>query len=306
MDRLQAMKMFVAVVEAGGFSAAARKLDISTSVVSRVIGELEGHLGTILLNRTTRTLRLTEIGVSYFEGCRRILGEVDDVEMLAAGMHSVPRGDLHITASVLLGTTRIMPLVVEFLERFPQVNISCWYLDRMVNMIDEGIDVGVRIGTLPDSSLQAIHVGKVRRVLCASPAYLEKAGMPSSPDDLPRHRTILANGISASAEWHFSKASHAKGPDGGRHVQSLLPRLRTTTNDSAISAAVAGFGITQLLSYQVAEHLREGTLKVVLADYELEPLPISVIHLEGRQARAKVRAFLDFIVDRLRADKTLN
>ena len=299
MDRLQAMKTYVAVVESGGFTAAARRLDMSLSVVSRVITELETHLGVRLLTRTTRVVRPTATGVAYFENCRRILGEIDDAELSAAGAHTAPRGQLSITAPVLFGRHYVTPVVVEYLNRYPEVDVDCLFIDRVVNFIDEGIDVGVRIGPLPSSSLQAIPVGYVRRVTCASPAYLARHGVPATPEDLAQHTIIQTTGISTLPEWRFQ-----------RHGEPLpirvAPRMSTTTNDSAIAAAVAGFGVVRVLSYQVADEVRDGRLQLVLEDVEPVPLPIHIIHREGRHAMHKVRAFIDLAVDTLRSSPALN
>ena len=298
MDRLQAMKTFVTVVETGGFTAAANKLDVSPSVVSRIVNELEAHLAVRLLTRTTRLVRLTDTGSAYFENCRRILGEIDDAELLAAGSHAEPRGQLTITAPVLFGAAYAMPIVTAYLRRYPDVDATCLLLDRTVNLVEEGIDVGIRIGELPDSSLQAAPVGRVRRVVCAAPAYLERHGVPQAPEDLARHTVIVASAVSASPEWRFDA-------DGSQVVTRLQPRLTTSTNESAIVAAAAGFGIVRLLSYQIAGHLRAGTLQVVLREFEPPALPINVIHREGRHATRKVRAFLDMAIDTLRADPSL-
>jgi DNA-binding transcriptional LysR family regulator len=192
-----------------------------------------------------------------------------------------------------------MPVVTDYLARYPETDVNAWFIDRVVNLVDEGIDVAVRIGELPSSTLQAISVGRVRRVLCASPDYLKRHGVPRRPEDLDEHTTILVSGISTTPEWRLH--------EGDRQVLvRLQPRLTTTTNDSAIAAAAAGFGITRLLSYQVARHLRNGTLQIVLAEFEPPALPIHVVHREGRHAAQKVRAFLDLAIDTLRADPSLN
>jgi DNA-binding transcriptional LysR family regulator len=298
MDRLQAMTTFVTVVDTGGFSAAARKLDISTSVVSRIVTELEEHLGVGLLTRTTRLVRLTEAGSAYLEDCRRILGEIDSAERSAAGTRAAPRGQLNVTAPVLFGREYVMPIALDYLARYPEVDLNCWFVDRVINMIDEGFDVAVRIGELPDSSLQATRVGQVRRIVCASPAYLDRHGVPRVPDELADHVAILLNGVSVSSEWRFNTRQEPI-------IAIMRPRLTTTTNDSAIAAAVAGFGLTRILSYQVANQLRDGTLKIVLADFEPPALPVNVVHREGRYATHKVRAFLDLVIDTLRADSRL-
>lgn len=298
MDRLQAMKTFVAVVECGGFTPAARKLDASLSVVSRVITDLEAHLGVRLLTRTTRVVRPTATGANYYENCRRILAEIDEAELSAAGTHEAPRGRLSITASVLFGRRFVTPIVVEYLRRYPEVDVDCLFIDRVVNFIDEGIDVGIRIGDLPSSSLQAVAVGQVRRVVCAAPDYLARHGVPASPADVARHSVIQTTGISTAPEWRFMR-------DGEPLPIRLTPRMATTTNDSAIAAAVAGFGLVRVLSYQIADEVREGRLRIVLKDFEPTPLPIHVIHREGRHAMHKVRAFIDLAVDTLRGHAAL-
>lgn len=293
------MNTFVTVVESGGFTAAARKLDISLSAVSRIVTELEAHLGVRLLTRTTRVVRPTDTGLAYFENCKRILGEVEDAELTATGTHSAPRGQLVLTAPVLFGTRYAMPIVTEYLQRYPEVSVNCVFADRNINLIDEGVDVGLRIGELPGSSLQAIAVGRVRRVVCAAPSYLAQHGVPKQPEDLAQHTLVHFTGISTLPEWRFVHQGEAR-------LLRFAPRLAVTSNDAAIAAAVAGVGMVRALSYQVAGELWDGRLRVVLAEYEPAPLPIQVIHREGRHALRKVRAFLDLAIDRLRADKSLN
>ena len=293
------MKTFVAVVESGGFTAAARKLDVSLSVVSRIVTELEAHLGVRLLTRTTRVVRPTDTGAAYFENCKRILGEIEEADLAAAGTHAAPRGSLVVTAPVLFGARHVTPIVVEYLQRYPEVDVHCVLVDRNINFIDEGVDVGIRIGELPSSTLQAILVGRVRRVVCAAPAYLQRHGLPRNLDDLQRHTLIQTTGVNTLPEWRFME-------QGEPRPLRIAPRLATSTNDSAISAAVAGLGLARVLSYQVASELHDGRLRVVLAEYEPPPVPIHVIHREGRHAMRKVRAFLDLAIDRLRADQSLN
>lgn len=299
MDRLHAMKTFVTVVESGGFTAAARKLDVSLSVASRVVTELEAHLGVRLLTRTTRVVRPTDTGTAYYENCKRILAEIEEADLAAAGTHAAPRGSLVVTAPVLFGARHVTPIVVEYLQRYPEVDVHCVLVDRNINFIDEGVDVGIRLGELPSSSLQAILVGRVRRVVCAAPSYLQRHGIPRTPDDLQRHTLIQSTGVNTLPEWRFMEQGEPK-------PLRIAPRLATSTNDSAISAAVAGLGLARVLSYQVAGELWDDRLRVVLAEYEPPPLPIHVIHREGRHAMQKVRAFLDLAIERLRADKSLN
>jgi len=299
MDRLQAMTTFVAVVDSGGFASAARKLDLSPPAVTRAVAELEERLGLRLLTRTTRVVRVTDAGARFAEDCRRILAEIDEAETAATGTHAAPRGTLTLTAPVLFGHLYVTPILVDYLQRYPEVDAQCLFLDRVVNIVEEGVDVAVRIGELPDSSLQATRVGRVRRVVVAAPGYLKARGVPRQPADLAGHTVISAAGVTPVSEWRFAEA-------GRPLTQRLQPRMRTTTNDSAIAAAVAGLGITRLLSYQVATHLSSGALRVVLEDFEAAPLPVHVVHHEGRRATRKVRAFIDLAVQALRADPALN
>ncbi len=299
MDRLQAMTTFVAVVDSGGFASAARKLNLSPPVVTRAVAELEERLGLRLLTRTTRVVRVTDAGARFAEDCRRILADIEEAETVATGTHAAPRGTLTLTAPVLFGQLYVTPILVRYLQQYPEVDAQCLFLDRVVNVVEEGIDVAVRIGELPDSSLQAVRVGRVRRVLVAAPSYLKSQGVPQRPEDLARHAIVSASGVTPVSEWRFNDA-------GKSLLQRMQPRMRTTTNDSAIAAAVAGLGITRLLSYQVASHVRGGALQVLLEDFESAPLPVHVVHHEGRRATQKVRAFIDLAVDTLRADPAMN
>lgn len=293
MDRLHLINVFVAVVDASGFAGAARKLGISPPAVTRAISELESHLGARLLTRTTRVVRVTEAGARYVEDCRRILAELAEADESVSGLHGAPRGRLTVTAPVLFGALHVTPVVTEFLQRYPEVMASCWFLDRVVNLTDEGVDVAVRIGELPDSSLQAIRVGSVRRVICAAPPYLAKHGEPTQPEDLLGHAVISANAVTPTPEWRFKV-------DGEVRSVKLMPRMLTTTNDSAIAAAVGGFGLTRLMSYQVDSLVRRGELRLVLESFELAPLPVHLVHREGRHASHKARAFIDLAIERLR------
>lgn len=298
MDRLDAMRTFVAVVECGGFASAARKQNLSPPVVTRAVADLEERLGLRLLTRTSRVVRVTEAGARYAADCRRILAEIDDAEDSVIGSYGEPRGTLALTAPVLFGHLYVTPVVASYLQRHPDTEAQCWFVDRVVNILEEGIDVAVRIGELPDSSLQATRVGWVRRVLVAAPSYLEAHGEPRTPADLERHTLISSPGLTPSPEWHFGR---------GKEQSSVRvhPRLRTTTNDSAITAALAGLGIARLLSYQVAAPLRSETLKVVLERFESAPVPIHVVHHEGNRPSRKVKAFLEMIVETLKADPSL-
>ena len=299
MDRFNLINVFVAVVECQGLAGAARKLNMSPPAVTRAINALEAHLGLRLLTRTTRTVRVTDAGERYVQDCRRILAEMVEADTSVTGMHAAPRGRLTVTAPMLFGGLFVTPIVTEYLRRYPDVSASCLFLDRVVNLLDEGVDVAVRIGELPDSSMQAIQVGQVRRVICASPDYLARQGVPTEPDDLHAHTIISASSVTPYPEWKLMDK-------GALRSVRLQARMITTTNDSAVHAALTGFGLTRLMSYQVAEHVRSGQLKTVLPDYEPTPLPIHVVHREGRQAPQRVRAFLDLAIERLRQDASLN
>lgn len=298
MDRLQAMTAFVTVVDCGGFASAARKLELSPPVVTRAVAELEERLGLRLLTRTTRVVRVTEAGARFADDCRRILAEIDEAEVAASSTHAAARGTLVLTAPVLFGHLYVMPVLVDYLQQCPEVDAHCLFVDRIVNLDEEGVDVAVRIGELPDSSMQATQVGRVRQVLVASPAYLRAHGTPTNPGDLTQHTLISRGGAAQSIGWPFVE-------EGKAITQQLHARLRTSSNDSAIAAAVAGFGIARLLSYQVAEPLRQGQLHVVLEDFETPAWPIHIVHREGRRATQKVRGFIDLAVATLRAHPAL-
>lgn len=298
MDRLQAMKVFVAVVDAQGFAGAARQLNLSPPAVTRAIHDLENLLGVRLLTRTTRVVRVTEAGARHVEDCRRILAQLAEADASVTGLHTQPRGQLVITAPALFGAMFVTPVVTEYLRRYPEVNATCLFLDRVVNMLDEGVDVAVRIGELPDSSFQAVRLGSVRRLICASPAYLAEHGTPETPDELGAHRIISSSSIQPTPEWRLMH-------NGTSRLFKVQPRMRTTTNDSAIAAALNGFGVTRVLSYQIAEHLREGRLVTVLAAYEPVAWPVHVVHREGQNATQRVRAFLDLVIERLRGAEGL-
>nr|WP_314547167.1 LysR family transcriptional regulator [uncultured Massilia sp.] len=298
MDRLYLMSVFVAVAEAESLSGAARRLAMSPPAVTRAISTLEQRLGVRLLTRTTRYVRATEAGLRYLDDARRIIAEADEADEAARGINAAPRGRLMLTAPVLFGRTFVMPIVIDYLRRHPDVTVSSLFLDRVVHLVEEGLDVGVRIGHLPDSSLQAIRVGHVRSVLCASPEYLERYDVPRQPEDLAQHVLVAASGISPQPEWRFAR-------DGDTFAVKIAPRLVVNTNDSAIEAACAGFGIVRLLSYQVAPLVAAGRLRLVLEPFAPAALPVHVIHREGRQSAAKVRSFVDLAVERLRGDPLL-
>jgi DNA-binding transcriptional LysR family regulator len=299
MDRFHLMNVFVAVAEAESFAGGARRLKMSPPAVTRAVVALEERLGVRLLTRTTRIVRVTEAGARYLEDARRIMAELEEADAAAAGINATPRGHLAVTAPVLFGKLYVMPIMTEYQSAFEQTTVSALFVDRVVNFVDEGLDVGVRIGQLPDSSLRAIRVGRVRRVVVGAPAYLEKYGVPQTPGDLAGHRLVAASGISPTNDWVFQSS-------GEKLTVRVQPRVVVNTNDGPLEAARQGYGLTRLLSYQVAPQLASGELKTVLADYEGPDLPVHVIHREGRRGSAKVRGFVDLAVDRLRADKALD
>jgi DNA-binding transcriptional LysR family regulator len=298
VDRLHLMRVFVAVAETEGFATGARRLDISPPAATRAIAALETHLGVKLLNRTTRHVRATESGLRYLDDARRVLTAADAADDAAAGINSQPRGELAITAPVLFGQMIVTPLIVEYLARYPATSVSAMFVDRLVNLVEEGLDVGVRIGELADSSMRALTVGSVRRVLCAAPDYLARRGIPESPEQLADHSLISSNAAHSLQNWRFITA-------GGEQLLRISPRLTVTTNDAAREAAVGGFGITRLLSYQIAPLVAEGKLKIILADCETTPLPVHIVHREGLNAPARIRSFIDLAVAQLRSNPAL-
>ncbi|MBJ7311320.1 LysR family transcriptional regulator [Rugamonas sp. CCM 8940] len=299
MDRLHLMTVFVAVGEEQSFAGGARRLGMSPPAVTRAVAALEERLGVKLLDRTTRHVRVTEAGRRYLDDARRIVAEVDEADEAAAGTNAEPRGHLAVTAPVLFGKLYVMPGIVDYLARYPAMEVSALLVDRVTNLLEEGLDVGVRIGELPDSSMQAVGVGRVRHMVYAAPDYLARHGAPQTPAELARHTVILASSVSLSPDWRFQH-------QGQTLTVRVKPRLVVSTNDGAIEAAVLGLGITRLMSYQAARYLESGQLVALLRDYEPEAIPISVVHRDGRRGSARLRSFIDLIVARLRADRTLN
>lgn len=298
MDRYQAMRVFQHVADSGGFAPASRKLNLSPPAVTRTVAALEDMIGARLLVRTTRSVKLTEAGERYLEDCRRILAYIAEAEAAAAGSYARPTGMLTVTASVLFGQIYVLPIVTRFLDAYPDVTGRLLFLDRVTNLVDEGIDVAIRIGHLPDSSHAALKVGSVRRVICGAPSYFERAGVPTTPADLAQHRIIVATGVWTRLDWRF-------GPAGADAVD-VKPALFCNSNEAAIAAAREGWGLTRVLSYQIGPDLQSGRLMTVLGEHEEAPLPIHIVHTEGRRASAKVRAFVDAAAEALRSNRLLN
>ena len=293
MDRLDAMRAFVAVADAASFAAAARQLGQSPPAVTRAVSALEDRIGARLLHRTTRSVRLTDAGARYLIDAKRILAEVEEAEASAAGAHAAPRGQLGLTAPVMFGRMYVAPVVLDFLARHPAVTARMLLADRLVDLMEEGLEVAVRIAHLEDSSMTAVRVGEVRRVVCASPAFLAKQGRPRTPADIARANIVTFATGPVADPWVFAK-------DGAVERMHPAARFSANSNDVTIAAAEAGAGFVRALSYQVAPQLRAGTLEIVLPDHEEPPLPVHVVHIAGRRASARLRAFVDFAVERLR------
>lgn len=294
MNRLDSMSIFVTVADAGSLSAAARRLGMPLATVSRKVAELETHLKTRLLHRTTRQLSLTEAGGAYLVACRRILEDIGEAERAATGEYSAPKGELTVTAPVVFGRLHVVPVIAEFLAHYPLITVNLMLTDRVVHLMEEHGDIAVRIGELPDSSLMATRVGTVRRVVCASPAYLSQRGEPMHPADLAGHDCITFEVLESKRAWVFG---------AGRSQVSVPVQSRLTVNtaEAAIDASALGVGLIRVLSYQVAEAVRHDALRVVLASYESAPLPVSLVHTGQAPLPLKLRAFLDFVAPRLRA-----
>ncbi len=294
MDRLEAMSVFAAVVDGGSLSAAGRRLGMPLATVSRKLADLEALLKTRLITRSTRRLVLTDAGRDYLAACRQILDQVEEAERAAAGAYASIKGQLVIAAPIVFGRLYLLPLAAEFLERHPAVDIELRLGDRNVNLIEEHVDLALRIGALPDSSLVATQVGGIRRVVCASPAYLERFGTPRSLDDLAAHRCITFSGLDAAGAWVFA------GSAGQKRPVPVHTRLTVTTADAAIAACALGLGLARVLSYQIAEALRDGRLVRVLAEEEPPALPASLIYPGQGRLPMKTRAFIDVAATRLR------
>lgn len=291
MDRFESMQVVVAAVDAGSLSAAGRRLGMPLATVSRKVSELEAQLKTRLLNRTSRKVTLTEAGELYVAASRRILDEVHEAERAASGEYSAPKGDLVITAPVVFGRLHVLPVVTDFLKAHPEIDIRLLLSDRLAALLEERIDVAVRIGELPDSSLIAARVGSIRHVVCASPAYFAARGRPARPADLATHDCITFEGLASPGSWNIGKK------DKSVVVHS---RLVVNTAEAAIDAAIAGLGITRVLSYQVANAVAAGTLATVLQEFEPSPWPVSLVFGGQRPLPQKLRAFLSFATPRLK------
>ena len=293
MDRFDAMATLVAAVDGGSLSAASRALGMPLATVSRKVSELEGHLRTQLVIRTSRKLVLTEAGLAYVAASRRILDQIEDAERTASGEYRAPRGHLTITAPVVFGRLHVEPVLLEFLKAYPEISARLALADQIVNLVDDQVDVAIRIGRLPDSSVIATRLGSVGWVTCASPHYLEARGTPQTPAELDQHDCIMFEGIYSNNIWSFGR---------GKQTMALpiRPRFAVNTADAAIVAATAAAGITHVLSYQIADAVATGALRLILRPFEPEILPVHIVYAGQSQMPLKLRAFLDFAAPRLK------
>jgi len=294
MDRLEAMSIVLAVAEAGSLSAAARRLSTPPATASRKITELEEHLGAKLFDRSARKLTLTDSGLSYVAALKRILADLSEADRAASGEYAAPTGELIVTAPTELGRLHIIPILAEFLRAYPDIDVRLLLVERIVNLPEAHVDLALRVGVLPDSRLIALRVGTIRRVVCASPAYLEARGMPRTPDDLAAHDCIIYEGFLGPDVWKFVR-------DGTDVTVTVQPRLVVSNLEAACDAARAGIGLTWTFSYLVKASIEEGTLTTVLDAFQPAPLPVNFVYTAGRFMPIKLRAFLDFAAPRLKA-----
>jgi DNA-binding transcriptional LysR family regulator len=296
MDRFEAMSILVAVVEGGSFTAASRCLGVPLPTVSRKLSELEAHLNSRLLTRSTRRLALTEAGASYVAACKRILEEVTDAERAASGEHGSPKGELIITAPLVFGRLHVVPVINAFLSAYPDINVRMVLSDRNAHLLDDHIDLAIRIGFLPDSSMVAVPVGHVHLVVCGSPDYFARHGVPKKPSDLTRFSCVTFDVLGSATSWDFATKTDARD-----RVVPIRSRFSVNTAEAALDAAMAGVGVTRVLSYQAATGIEEGRLQVVLDSFPSTSMPVSFVYCGQRQVPLKMRSFLDFTVPRLRA-----
>lgn len=296
MDRFEAMSMLIGVVEKGSFSAAARTMRVPVTTVTRKISDLESVLGAKLLVRTTRKLSLTDAGISYLAAARRIIDQVEEAEREVAGEFTAPKGELVVTAPIQFGQLHVLPVLIDFLALFPQINVRLLLLDRNVQLVEDHVDMAVRIGKLPDSTMIATAIGSMRMVVCASPEFLADRAIPQTPEELQRLPCVTFDGPTPSPGWQLR--------DPQTNAPMIVPvtsRLSVTTVEGAVRAAIRNVGVTRLLYYQVADAIKAGKLQVILEQFEPDPAPVSLVHAARGQMPLKMRQFLDFAVPRLRA-----
>jgi len=290
MDRIEAMQAFVAVADLQKFAPAARKLGLSPSAVTRLIAALEDRLGARLLQRTTRSVTLTDVGARYLERVRRILSDLEEGEGAAEGERTRPSGRLVVSAPVGFGRLHVSPLLCSYLKRYSEVTAELRLSDQIINLVEDGVDLAIRIGHLADSTLVARHVGEMRRIVVASPGYLKLRGEPVTPAAIASHESIQFGAATVAPDWRFVE-------DGHEVRVTCTPRLVTNSADAAIQYAERDGGLTRVLAYQAAEAIRAGRLRIVLARFEPPPLPIHVVYPTSRLLSAKVRAFIDLVTE---------
>ncbi|MCA1456502.1 LysR family transcriptional regulator [Bradyrhizobium sp. BRP22] len=298
MDRLEAMSVIIAVTETGSISAASRRLKSPVATVSRKVAELESRLKAQLFHRTSRRMTLTDAGRSYIEACKRIIEQVDDAEREVSGEYRVPRGELAVTAPWGLGHTHLLPLAVEFLEAYPEISLRLAFTDRVINTVEESIDVAIRIGVLPDSSMIATRIGSIRVVVCGSPSYLKARGRPKQLSDLDKHDCITIDDHAMPSVWRFVRGRRAR-------IAPIRSRLCVNTSEAAVLAAIEGAGLARVMWYKMDAAKRAGKLVTVLEEFEPEPLPVHILYTPRNPAPLKLRAFLNWMTPRLKARLTL-
>lgn len=296
MDRFEAMTLLVATVEAGSFSAAGRKLGVPLATISRKVADLEHHLKARLLTRSTRKLVLTEVGTAYIDACKRILEQVSEAERTASGEFSIPRGELSVTAPIVFGHMYVLPIVNEFLTLYPDVNVRLVLSDHRLGVINERIDLALHVGTLPDSSLVAIRLGTTCRVVCGSPDYFAAHGTPKSPAELNEHACITFDALAQSPAWKFASPKRRK-----EKAVMIRARLTVNTAEAAVDAAIAGVGLAHVLSYEAWPAYESGKLKLILRQFDPDPVPVSLVYAGQGHLPVKSRCFVDFAVPRMRA-----
>jgi DNA-binding transcriptional LysR family regulator len=294
MDRIEAMSTLLAVVEAGSLSAASRKLRVPLTSVSRRISDLEAHLKTQLLNRSSRRVTLTDAAESYIQACRRILDELDEAERVASGEYRAPQGELTVTASLVLGRVHVMPVAAAFLKAYPDILLRLRLSDRVISLQEEHVDLGIRTGPLPDSGIVARRIGSVRRILCASPDYLASRGRPETPQDIMAHDCVTFTGFTHAESWEFQTG-------GSPASVPIRSRLQVDAAEAVVEAALAGAGIARLFSFHVAQAVKDGRLSLLLEQFEPPQLPVNIVYPGSALLPLKVRAFLDFAAPRLKA-----
>ncbi len=298
MDRLEAMAVIIAIAETGSFSAASRELKTPVATISRNVAELEAHLKTQLFRLSSRQVTLTKAGRSYVNACKRILEQVDDVEREVSGEYHRAKGELAVTAPWGLGHTHLLPLAVEFLQAYPDISLRLLMTDQIINPVEDNIDIAVRVGVLPDSSMIATRIGSIRIVVCGSPSYLEAHGQPSELGDLARHNCITIDDHAAPPAWRFVRGGRAR-------VAPIGSRLCVNTSEAAVLAAIDGAGLARVMSYKMDAARRAGKLAIVLEEFEPEPLAVHILHAPRKPLPIKLRAFLTWMTPRLKARLSL-